>query len=399
MAMRWTWALGLVAATALSANAGAQTPPAPLPPSLDYADPGNWVCRPDRPCRDDLTTAVLNADGSVRLERFEPAADPKIDCFYVYPTVSMSRELLAPPGVTEAERRAVRQQVLRLTSVCRLYVPFYRQFTVGGMEAHLHPGPATVEAGKTRVDADVAAAWDHYLAHDNHGRGVVLIGHSQGAGVLQDLIRHRIEGQPTQARIVSAILPGSFLTAPRGQEVGGTFKTLLACRSPDQTGCVIVFNSYRSDVLMDPKDRFPMKAGEQALCVNPAALAGGPGVLMPYLSTAGETIIPDFTGPQPPWTTPSTTTPLPAPFVTLPGFYTAECKSDEHGTYLAIVPHPQPGDRRAHALVGDWMQGGSRNVTMGLHLIDLNLVMGNLVEVIQRQSDAWCKTPGKVCQD
>ena len=36
---------------------------------------------------------------------------------------------------------------------------------------------------------------------------------------------------------------------------------------------------------------------------------------------------------------------------------------------------------------------------MGLHLIDLNLVMGNLVEVIQRQSDAWCKTPGKVCQD
>ena len=48
MAMRWTWALGLVAATALSAIAGAQTPPAPLPPSLDYADPGNWVCRPDR---------------------------------------------------------------------------------------------------------------------------------------------------------------------------------------------------------------------------------------------------------------------------------------------------------------------------------------------------------------
>ena len=397
--MRWTGALGVVASVALSAIAVAQIPPVSPPISLDYADANNWVCRPDRPCREDLKTAVLSADGSVRLERFEPAADPKIDCFYVYPTVSLSRELLAPPGVTEAERRAVRQQALRLTSVCRLYVPFYRQFTVGGMEAHLHPGPATVEAGKTRVDADIAAAWDHYLAHDNHGRGVVLIGHSQGAGVLQDLIRRRIEGQPAQARIISAILPGSFLTAPRGQEVGGTFKTLPACRRHDQTGCVIVFNSFRSDVLMDPKSRFPMKAGEQALCVNPAALAGGSGVLKPYLSTTGETIIPDFTGPQPPWTTPPRTTPLPAPFVTLPGFYTAECKSDEHGTYLAIVPHPQPGDRRAHALVGDWMQGGSRNVTMGLHLIDMNLVMGNLIAVLQRQTDAWCKVPGKVCQD
>lgn len=405
MAMRWTWTSRLVAMAALSAVAVAQPPSSPKassgpnapPPVLVYADPQNWVCRPDHPCHDDLTTAALGADGGVRLERFEPASDPKIDCFYVYPTVSMSRELIAPPGATEAERRAVRQQALRLSSVCRLYVPFYRQFTVGGMEAHLRPNPATVEAGKRRVDADVFAAWDHYLAHDNHGRGVVLIGHSQGAGVLQDLIRRRIEGQPAQARIVSAILPGSFLTAPKGREVGGTFKTLPACRREGQTGCVIVFNSYRSDVLMDPKDRFPIKRGEQGLCVNPAALAGGPGILKPYLSAAGETIIPDFTAQQPPWTTPPAMAQFPAPFVTLPGFYTAECKSDEHGTYLAIAPHPQPGDRRAHALVGDWMQDGRRNVTMGLHLIDLNLVMGNLIEVLQRQSDAWCKAPGKVC--
>jgi hypothetical protein len=397
--MQWTWVLSLVAAAAISAIAVAQTPPVSVPPSLDYADAQNWVCRPDHPCRDDLTTAVLGADGSVRLEPFKPAADPKIDCFYVYPTVSMSREQNAPPGVTEAERRAVRQQALRLTAICRLYVPFYRQFTVGGMEAHLPPDPARVEAGKRLADADVIAAWDRYLAHDNHGRGVVLIGHSQGAGVLSDLIHRRIEGQPAQARIVSAVLPGSFLTAPKGQEVGGTFKTLPACRREGQTGCAIVFNSYRSDVLMDRKDLFPIKRGEQGLCVNPAALAGGPGVLKPYLSTAGETIIPDFTASQPPWTTTPPATPPDAPFVTLPGFYTAECKSDEHGVYMAIVPHPQPGDRRAHALVGDWMQDGKRNVTMGLHLIDLNLVMGNLIEVLQRQSDAWCAAPGKVCRD
>lgn len=399
--MRRTWALGVVAAAALSAIAVAQTSPAPLPPGLNYGDPRNWVCRPDHPCSDDLTTAVLGADGGVRLERFKPAAAPKIDCFYVYPTVSMSRDRNAPPGVTEAERRAVRQQALRLTSVCRLYVPFYRQFTVGGMEAHLPHDPARVEAGKRLVDADIFAAWDHYLAHDNHGRGVVLVGHSQGAGALQDLIHRRIEGQPAQARLVSAVLPGSFLTAPTGQVVGGTFKSLPACRREGQTGCVIVFNSYRSDVLMAPKDVFPVKRGEQGLCINPAALAGGPGVLKPYLSTTGETIIPDFTAKQAPWTSPPSASPAlqHAPFITLPGFYTAECKSDEHGVYLEITPRPQPGDRRAHALVGDWIQNGKRNVTMGLHLIDLNLVMGNLIEVLQRQSEAWCEKPGAVCQD
>jgi hypothetical protein len=339
---------------------------------------------------------VLHADGSVRLERFAPPTAPKIDCFYVYPTVSMSRAFNAPPGVTEAERRAVRQQALRLTSVCRLFVPFYRQVTVGGMEAHQPSDRARSEAGKRLARADVVAAWDYYLSHDNHGRGVVLIGHSQGAWDLQYLIQSRIERRPAQSRLVSAILPGSFVTAPAGEDVGGTFKTLPACRRADQIGCVIVFNSYRSDVLVDPKNAFPISSGPQELCTNPAALAGGAGVLKPYLSTTGETIIPDFTAKQAGWTAPPATQ-VRAPFVTLPGFYAAACNRDDHGVYLAITARPQPGDRRVDALVGDWIQDGKRNVAMGLHLIDLNLVMGNLIEVLQRQTDAWCNTPGKLC--
>ncbi len=33
-------------------------------------------------------------------------------------------------------------------------------------------------------DRDVKAAWNDYLARDNKGRGVVLIGHSQGSLIL-----------------------------------------------------------------------------------------------------------------------------------------------------------------------------------------------------------------------
>lgn len=383
----------IVIATALARPAAAAE--APVVKGLDYAESTNWVCRPDAPaCRDDLTAAALGADGQMMVEQFQPAANPKIDCFYVYPTVSMSREVNAPPGVTEAERRSVRQQAARLTRVCRLFVPFYRQFTVGHMELHKPATKAEQAAGYQLVDADVLAAWDYYLAHDNHGRGVVLVGHSQGAGVLQDLIRHHVEGQPSQAQIVSAVLPGSGVTAPKGQDVGGTFKSIPACRREGQTGCVIVFNSFRVEQPIPARELLQFPGGD-ALCTNPAALAGGRGVLKPYLSTTGETIIPDFTDRQAPWTTSGAK--INQPFVTLPGYYAAECRSDGGWHYLAVIPQPTQGDKRTGALVGDWMQDGQRNDTMGLHLIDLNLVMGNLIAVLTRQAEAWCARPGAVC--
>jgi hypothetical protein len=390
---RSAW-IGLILLAALLARpAAAAETPALL--GLDYADAANWVCRPETPaCRDDLSAAAIGADGKSRVERFEAAAHPKIDCFYVYPTVSMSRDVNAPPGVTEAERRSVRQQAARLASVCRLYVPFYRQFTVGHMELHKPATHEEMDAGYKLVDADVFAAWDHYLAHDNHGRGVVLVGHSQGAGVLQDLIHRRIEGQPTQALVVSAVLPGSGVTAPKGRDVGGTFKSIPACRREGQTGCVIVFNSFRPDQPIPEKQLLQFPGGD-ALCTNPAALAGGRGVAKPYLSTTGETIIPDFTAKQAPWTASGEA--IAQPFVTLPGYYAAECRNEGSWNYLAIIPQPQPGDQRTGALVGDWMQNGERNETMGLHLIDLNLVMGNLIDVLSRQAQAWCARPAAVC--
>jgi hypothetical protein len=39
----------------------------------------------------------------------------------------------------------------------------------------------------------------------------VLIGHSQGSGVLTELIKHEIEGKPVQNQLVSAILMGTRL--------------------------------------------------------------------------------------------------------------------------------------------------------------------------------------------
>ena len=46
--------------------------------------------------------------------------------------------------------------------------------------------------------------------------------------------------------------------------------------------------------------------------------------------------------------------------------------------------HGNPADPRADDIVGDVMANGQVNASWGLHLIDVNLAMGNLVDVVPR---------------
>ena len=355
---------------------------------LDYSEPKNWVCAPSAAdCHDDLSAAVLRADGSIEIAPFLPNGAPLADCFYVYPTVSNSDGLIAEPRVTEAERRAVRQQVSRLSSVCRLFVPLYRQITYTSMKPGFQrPGPDAQAAAERLGDQDLLAAWDAYMRTDNGGRPFVLIGHSQGAIRLIQLIQKRIDGQPAQRQLLSAILPGAFVLTPQGKTTGGTFKAIAPCRDDKQIGCFIAFNALRAETVLpeDVKADFP---DQDLVCTNPAALGGGRGVLQPYLSTTGETIIPDLTAKQLPWTQAALV--IPTPFVMPMGLYSAECRVDEHGAFLVVSTELQPHDRRTGAMVGDWMVGDTPLAVMGLHLIDLNLVAGNLGEVIGAQLGRW----------
>ena len=92
-------------------------------------------------------------------------------------------------------------------------------------------------AGRSAPSAytDVLDAWNHYLQHDNNGRGVVLIGHSQGSGVLTQLIRNEIDGKPVQSRLISALLLGTSLAVPKGKDVGGAFQNVPAVSLGNRT--------------------------------------------------------------------------------------------------------------------------------------------------------------------
>ncbi len=369
-----------------SAPAFAQTSPAPKP--NDYTDPATWLCRPGRvdACTSDQSATVVNADGSEHVETWAADPDAPIDCFYVYPTVSHEPLPNSDMTITAAEKGVVVQQAARLASKCKIYAPMYRQVTLAALAAML-TGQAS-GADRALAYNDVRDAWNEYLAHDNHGRGVVLIGHSQGSRVLTELVKNEIDGKPVQGRIVSVILGGTPLQVPVGKDVGGDFKSIPLCRAQSQTGCAIAFSSFRASVPPPADSLFGKGAGPglAAACVNPAALGGGMGELKAYMP-AGRT---QFASQMPvEWVKSGPA--IATPFVTVPGLLSGQCVSDEHGSYLAVTVNADPKDPRTDDISGDVILGGQVRPEWGLHLIDMNLFMGNFMDIVKSETKAYLK--------
>jgi hypothetical protein len=214
----------------------------------------------------------------------------------------------------------------------------------------------------------------------------VLIGHSQGSFVLAELIRREIDGKPVQSRLVSAILLGTTVAVPRGKDVGGAFQHVPLCRKPSQTGCLITYASFRSTVPPPANTLFGKvaEADMVAGCTNPAALGGGGGELHAYLDASGRTI----TGGQKPkpWVVPER--PIETPWVSVPGLLTARCTSNENATYLEVTVHGDPSGPRVSDITGD-IGGTQVLANWGLHLVDVNLAMGNLVDIVGEQAKAY----------
>jgi hypothetical protein len=354
----------------------------------DYSDGRAWLCRPGRTdaCTIDQNTTIVAADGTLTREEFKAEANPAIDCFYVYPTVSLDPTGNSDMNIDAAERGVVRSQFARFGAACRLFAPMYRQVTLTQLRARLAGNAMPVD--RELAYNDVLDAWNYYLQHDNNGRGVVLIGHSQGSGVLTQLIRNEIDGKPVQARLISALLLGTSLAVPKGRDVGGAFQKVPVCHSATDLGCVIAYASFRSNIPPPENSLFGRVSGDnmQAVCANPAALGGGSGALHAYLS-AGNNTITGSSAPPRPWVNPPKA--IDTPFVSVPGLLTAQCVANEKGSYLEVTVHGNPADPRTDEIVGDVMQNGQPNASWGLHLIDVNLSMGNLVDIVKSQGKAY----------
>jgi hypothetical protein len=180
-----------------------------------YADPASWLCRPDTTddvCDQDLDLTVVEADGTTSVDAFEPVADAPVDCFYVYPTISRDETTNSDMDASpEEEGFAALNQVARLGETCRVFAPVYRQTTLTALSGAVSGGGGLpAEAGEMAY-GDVLDAWEHYLATDNEGRGVILVGHSQGFRRGAPVRGER----PGGLRGVVGVVPGDGPTAGR----------------------------------------------------------------------------------------------------------------------------------------------------------------------------------------
>lgn len=368
--------------TAAIALAAAQTA-APA----DYRDMANWLCRPGREdaCTVNLDATVVAPDGSRTVEKFTPAANPKFDCFYVYPTVSTDQTPNSDLSIDQAERRVAMIQAARFRSVCRVYAPMYRQVTLKALQAVM--AGQTSGADPVLGYRDVKAAFDDYMKHDNRGRGVVLIGHSQGARMLSQLLEREFDGKPDKMKpIISAMPIGFNLDVTAGQRTG-TLKSIPTCASATDTGCVVTYVSFRADVPPPAKTRFARTAapGMQVACTNPAALGGGSAPLDAYLPTGS------LIGSAPSFAWSTGGAPVTTNFVKLPGLLSGACVVKDGASYFEATVNADPADARTDTIPGDVMVGPQRLDDWGLHLIDMNLALGDLVKLAEVQAAAWAK--------
>lgn len=368
-------------------HASSKAPTATTPTEATTRSSTVWVCRPGQtpnPCAGDLTTTKRSPDGTEQVVPTKVAKAPPIDCFYVYPTVSEQTTRNANLHVDAAIRGVAQSQAAPFSSVCRVFAPVYPQMTLKSITGSMDDQKA---AAKVAYDG-LLHAWDDYLTHDNDGRGFVLIGHSQGSGILIRLIHDRIDTNPAlRKRLVSAVLLGGNVIVPQGKDVGGSFTHVPACRKVSQIHCVIAFSTFtqtppQNSFFGRPSGRFTDAFGVSArisnpevLCTNPASLRGGSAPLQslvpstPGSGAVGGLAAAGFAG---------VSLTAPTPWVELDGFYTAACVATDGADVLDVTP---VGNTPVPAAVPD--------AGWGLHIIEVNLTLGNLVAAVDRQAATY----------
>ena len=369
---------GLLAATFLTAScSSAATSAATSLSSSGQASATStvWLCKPgmpDDPCINTLATTAVTAAGTRSVSSPKPATSTKFACFYVYGTVSLERSVNADLQRGTAEITQAEEQGTPFSPVCQVYAPIYRQVTVADLETHpdLNFGPAETV---TAYDS-IKVGFEDFLTHELDGRPFVVIGDSQGAAMLNMLLGRLVDDVPAlRSRLVTAIILGGNVEVPAGELVGGTFQHIPACSRLGETGCVIAYSSFPSTPPADslfgrPGQGVSLQSGQtakqglQVVCVNPAALSGGPatfGAVFPSLLQAAST-----------------------PWVSYPGLYTARCEQGDGASWLNVSKATGPADHRPTVTE-------NFGPAYGYHAFDLSLAQDNLVSDAAAAEITW----------
>jgi hypothetical protein len=174
------------------------------------------------------------------------------------------------------------------------------------------------------------------------------------------------------------------MAVPDGAETGGDFQLFPPCREPGDFGCIVSYVSYRATDPPMPGDFFGNAGdGFEAICTNPVPLGRGGRVTKPYFPTQPSTLLMTGGPVQGPFADPERVSEITTPFYTMPDFIEVACETTPGYEFLSVRILGDPADPRA-----DDISGALESLLpgWGLHIIDVSLAMGDIVELVRLQA-------------
>ena len=213
----------------------------PVSTSIDYTDLDNWAVHPQNtPSQLDFVKTEDNPYD--------------VDIFYIHPTITPSRKNPAWNGViSDTNYReatlntAIKYQCSAWYGLGRTFAPFYRDAHIRSFQEQFKPVGGD-DAQRSAYE-DIKAAFNHYLTHENNGRPIVLVSHSQGTLHAAQLLKDFFEGQPLQKQLVAAYLVGIAIKEK-------DFKSIPFLTKPEETGGFVTWNTYKKNHLPDDYEQW-----------------------------------------------------------------------------------------------------------------------------------------------
>ena len=186
--------------------------------------------------------------------------DKNVDVFYAYPTIYFDS---IPQNMDINDEKNRQEVISKMNSQMGLYspyanifTPYYRQMYRDGFN-DLPADEAT--ALLNTAYEDIADAFKYYMENLNNNRPFILMGHSQGAGIVIDLLRKEFDNSEYSDKFIAAYTTGVSIMPQDTID----YPWIKIAQCSDDIGVVITYNTLD----FEHNESSSFQTG--ALCVNP----------------------------------------------------------------------------------------------------------------------------------
>lgn len=226
----------------------AATPP-------DYSNLYYWAAHPRKWDYSDSIPSFLRNE----------IRDTTVDVFFLHPTTytrnfknaNINADVNDSILNHHTDARTILYQASVFNGSCRVFAPRYRQVH---LKAYFEVSSERSKKAFDLAYEDLRTAFQYYLDHWNHGRPIIVAGHSQGSMHAVRLLQEFFDGKPLERQLVCAYVVG-------WQIKKDDFKNLKFGNSASQTGCIIGWRTYKKG----REDFLIKKENGNSLCVNPVS--------------------------------------------------------------------------------------------------------------------------------